>query len=57
VDEATAKELVTTLQRLESKVDRVVTFVETVEGMARTWTSGGKGKMLAALARMRSGEP
>ena len=57
MDEATAKELVTTLQRLESKVDRVVTFVETVEGMARTWTSGGKGKMLAALARMRSGEP
>lgn len=56
MDEEKAREILERLARLESKVDTMLTFTETLQNLARVWMSGGKGKMLATLAKMRGGD-
>lgn len=56
MDDDKAREILERLARIESKVDTMLTFTETLQNLARVWMSGGKGKMIAALARMRSGD-
>ena len=55
MDEDDVRELLDTVRRLESKVDRVLVFIDALQTLAQTWTSGGRGKMLATLARMKGG--
>lgn len=55
MDEETAKEILARLERIESKVDTVVVFIAGLQQLADVWMSGGRGKMFAALARMKGG--
>lgn len=43
------------LERLEAKVDQVVTFTGRLEGLLSAWMTGGRGKLLAALVKARGG--
>ena len=53
MDETTVREVLDRLERLETKVDRVLTFTGTLSGLLAAWTSGGRGKLLATLAKVR----
>lgn len=55
MDEATAKEILDRLERLETKVNTVVTFTERLQALLLAWTSGGRGKLMATLARVKGG--
>lgn len=56
MDEKTAAEIIERLQRLETKVDTVIAFTGSLQNLVGVWMSGGRGKMLATLARMRGGD-
>ena len=56
MDDEKANAILERLDRLESKMDTMLTFTETLQGLARAWMSGGRGKMLATLARIRGGD-
>ena len=55
MNEDQVRELLDTVRRLEAQMQRVLAFVDALQELANTWTSGGRGKMLATLARMKAG--
>lgn len=56
MDDATAKELLERLERLEIKVDAILSFTEFSQVLVRQWTTGSRGKIVSTLARMKSGD-
>jgi hypothetical protein len=56
MDEATATEILERLERLETKVDTVVTFTGTLKNLVGAWMSGGRGKLLTTLAKVKGGD-
>lgn len=55
MDDATTRDLIERMERLEAKMDKVLTFTGVLQGLLTAWMSGGKGKALATLVRLRGG--
>lgn len=55
MDERQAREILDRLARVETKLDTVITFTTTLERVFGAWLSGGRGKLLTALARAKGG--
>lgn len=55
MDETAEREILERLDRLEHKLDAVVTFTGTLQQLATAWLSGGRGKLLTTLARVKGG--
>lgn len=55
MDDATTRDLIERMERLEAKVDKVIAFTGALQGLLNAWMSGGKGKALATLMRLRGG--
>jgi len=55
MDEATAREILDRLARLETKLDKVIEFTSTVQSVAAPFLNGPRAKMLSVLARSKGG--
>jgi hypothetical protein len=55
MDDATAKEIIDRLVRLETKLDKVLEFTDMVQSIATPFLNGGRGKLLSVLARPKGG--
>lgn len=49
-------EILQRLDRVEAKLDQVLAFTATLQSLAGVWMTGGRGKMLSALVRMKGGD-
>lgn len=51
------REILERLDRVEQKLDAVVTFTGSLQQLLTAWLSGGRGKLLTTLARVKTGGP